>query len=175
MSANRSRPRSTRSTGPLRGVLTVLGAVLALALATPGTAAGSTDIDHYRVSGPSVHGHPGTMTDLGTLGGTGSYANGINERGQVTGWADTAGGDVSRVPVDRVRWHAGSGHARRNGQRRDRDQREGPGHRERTTADGASHAFRWTASGGMQDLGTLGGTGSVATGINERGQVTGSR
>ena len=75
-----SAPRSTHSTGPLRVVLTVLGAVLALALATPGTAAASTDIYHYRVSGPSVHGHTATMTDLGTLPG-GTYSWRAGERG----------------------------------------------------------------------------------------------
>ena len=68
-------------------VLTVLGAVLALALATPGTAAASTDIYHDRVSGATA-----TMTDLGTLGGTVSSASAINAPGQVTGSAQTAGG-----------------------------------------------------------------------------------
>jgi probable HAF family extracellular repeat protein len=32
----------------------------------------------------------GAMTDLGTLGGNNSYANGINTRGQVSGWAAIA-------------------------------------------------------------------------------------
>jgi probable HAF family extracellular repeat protein len=35
------------------------------------------------------------------------------------------------------------------------------------------HAFRWTQSGGLQDLGTLGGTDSTAWEINERGQIAG--
>jgi len=127
-----SAPRSTHSSGPLRVVLTVLGAVLVLtlALATPGTAAASADIYHDRTSGPSVHGHRATMIDLGTLGGTYSDASAINDRGQVTGYAYPAGG--------------------------------------------YSHAFRWTASGGMQDLGTLGGTDSSASAINDCGQVTGT-
>ena len=33
--------------------------------------------------------------------------------------------------------------------------------------------FRWTSTGGMVDLGTLGGTTSVAYGVNKLGQVVG--
>ena len=40
-----------------------------------------------------------------------------------------------------------------------------------TTAADDGHAFRWTPSAGMTDLGTLGGTFSVAAGINARGLV----
>jgi probable HAF family extracellular repeat protein len=35
------------------------------------------------------------------------------------------------------------------------------------------HAFSWTAAGGMVDLGTLGGTQSDASAVNENGQVVG--
>jgi probable HAF family extracellular repeat protein len=125
-------------------VLTVLGAVLALALATPGTAAASTDIYHYRVSGPSAYGHTATMTDLGTLGGTFSSASAINELGQVTGVADTAGGASHAF-----RWTAAGG-------MRDLGTLGGtfsyasainaPGQvtGSADTAGGAPHAFRWT-------------------------------
>jgi probable HAF family extracellular repeat protein len=34
----------------------------------------------------------GVMTDLGTLGGAGSWANAMNDGGQVVGWADKATG-----------------------------------------------------------------------------------
>ena len=41
------------------------------------------------------------------------------------------------------------------------------------TTPGSSHAFRWTPVAGMQDLGTLDGSGSVPVDINDRGQVAG--
>lgn len=68
------------------------------------------------------------IIDLGTLGGNSSWAEAINDSGQVVGHSDTGSGE--------------------------------------------QRAFLWTASGGMQDLGTLGGT-SVATAINSSGQVVG--
>ena len=37
----------------------------------------------------------------------------------------------------------------------------------------AAHAFRWSASSGIQDLGTLGGTESVAYGTNNLGHIVG--
>jgi probable HAF family extracellular repeat protein len=38
-------------------------------------------------------------------------------------------------------------------------------------ATGQARAFRWTASGGMQNLGTLGGTESFASGVSADGSV----
>ena len=58
----------------------------------------------------------GGMQDLGTARRTaGSNAVAINDLGQVTGDARPRSG-LARVPVDRVRRHAGSRHARRNRQ-----------------------------------------------------------
>jgi probable HAF family extracellular repeat protein len=43
-----------------------------------------------------------------------------------------------------------------------------------TPGDTGAHAFLSTESGGMIDLGTLGGTSSLAQAVNARGQVVGS-
>src|SRR2546422_193771 len=45
--------------------------------------------------------------------------------------------------------------------------------RSRIPCAGQPHAFLWTAANGMRDLGTLGGTASMALGINNRGEVVG--
>jgi len=42
----------------------------------------------------------GVMTDLGTLGGSSSYATGINDKGQVVGGAKTASGKNHAVLWD---------------------------------------------------------------------------
>ena len=160
----------------------------------------------------------GGMQDLGTLGGTNSSAVGDQRAGPGHRVRRHGVRQPPRVPVDRVRRHAGSGHARRADQlrrprstrrarspgpltrraaprtrsgglrraacgiwarsaappaRRPRSTRAGQVTGDASTAGGATHAFRWTPSGGMQDLGTLGGTTSVAPAINAQGQVTG--
>jgi len=40
--------------------------------------------------------------------------------------------------------------------------------------DGIAHAFLWSSKDGMRDLGTLGGTFSVANAVNDAGVVIGS-
>ena len=108
------------------------------------------------------------MTDLGTLGGTYSVATGINNSGQIVGYADTASGqthaflysggtmtDLGTLPGGTYSFATGINN---NGQI--------VGYS--TTASGQTHAFLYSG-GQMTDLGTLpGGTNSWATGINDR-------
>jgi probable HAF family extracellular repeat protein len=125
-----------------------------------------------------------SVTDLGTLGGLGSYAYGINKTGQVVGEASNGSA------VDAFLWTPGS-----PPQMNDLGTLGGtspfpPGNPpssqgnginnagqvvgEAFTASGHYHAFLWTPGGTggptsnpqMLDLGTLGGGNSIAYGIN---------
>jgi probable HAF family extracellular repeat protein len=109
------------------------------------------------------------MTDIGTLGGANSRGLGINNSGQITGYADTGGGfyhaflyggggmtDLGTLPYDSYS--------------------EGFGINNSGQVTGWSlsslHAFLYSG-GSMADLGTLGGFLSIGVGINASGQVAG--
>jgi len=124
-----------------------------------------------------------TVTDLGTLGGYNSAANGINARGQVAGrsttigdaalrpflWTPTTPGGPAGTMIDLgtlggddpVFGVAGWGV-------NDSGQVAGWSW---TAGNAEIHAFLY--DGTMHDLGTLGGTYSSGFGINASGQVTG--
>jgi probable HAF family extracellular repeat protein len=135
----------------------------------------------------------GTVTDLGTLpGGTEGFALAINDRGQVAGMSNNGTRDRFGVPnffnwVTEIRsfiWQNGVMHdlgtlggadttlATINA----RGQAAGDSYVNDTvnptTGFPSMHPYLWT-HGHMRDLGTLGGTLTVTTWLNRRGQVSG--
>ena len=129
---------------------------------------------HAFLSGP----HGGALQDLGTLpGGSGSLGYAVNDRGEVAGYSDVAGGvghaflsapnggalkDLGTLPGgDFSGGHGVNASGQVVGQA--------------TTASGSYHAFLSGPDGGaLQDLGTLpGGNFSDGSAVNASGQVTG--
>ena len=113
----------------------------------------------------------GTITDLGTLGGSWSEAHAINEAGQIVGWSTTVAGEPRAVL-----WHNGTmtelgtlgGTQSQALDINEAGQIVGWS----TTAAGEPRAVLWH-NGTITDLGTLGGTWSQGFGINDTGQVVG--
>jgi probable HAF family extracellular repeat protein len=123
------------------------------------------------ITGPNGVG----MTDLGTLGGNASWATGINDAGQVIGYADTAAAEShafitgpNGVGMTDLGTLGGSASVATG----INDVGQVTGYSD--TAAGESHAFITGPNGvGMTDLGTLGGSTSWANDINDAGQVVG--
>ncbi|HTB80277.1 MAG TPA: hypothetical protein VK717_05265 [Opitutaceae bacterium] len=115
-----------------------------------------------------------TITDLGTLGGTESYAVAVNASGQVVGKAMLPSGSYRAFA-----WWKGtmidlgtlnSDYSAATGIN---DEAEVVG--ESSTSTGATHAFHFSfGTGVMTDLGTLGGNYSTAAAINNNGLIVGT-
>lgn len=120
------------------------------------------------------------MKDLGTLGGTNSFAQGINDNGEIVGQADTTASSHAFMskgtagPQDLGT--LGGSLSQANAINFD-DLTQAASQIagwSLVTGDTAFHAVTWDASSNMTDLGTLGGTNSFAFGNNCIKQVVGS-
>jgi probable HAF family extracellular repeat protein len=126
----------------------------------------------------------GGMVDLGTLGGLYSNAAGVSDSGQVVGTAATANGDLHAFS-----WTPGGGMVDLGTLGGSQslsfgvndsgevvgcaDIAGGAPYQDCEGGGSSEYAFDWTTSGGMVDLGALGGSASVAYGVNDNGEVVG--
>jgi probable HAF family extracellular repeat protein len=144
------------------GALADLGALAAGASSAPnainasGVVAGLSETGATDTTAPfppeshAVVWKDGQIIDLGTLGGTFSYAADINDRGQVVGFALNGRSDAF-IPRDNAfSSECGAG-----------------------PMGSEMRAFIWQRGHGMRSLGTLGGPESCARYINQQGQVAG--
>lgn len=113
----------------------------------------------------------GTVTDIGTLGGTQSLARGVSRSGVVVGWAYPFGVAVQRA----FRWENGVmtelGTFGGNVSDAHDVNEAGIIVGSAFTADPLERAFWW--DGALHDLGTLGGSQSRAYAINEWNDIVG--
>ena len=115
-----------------------------------------------------------TFTELITLGGTNSYAYGINASGQVVGEANTTGDTASRAVI----WNSGTPTALSllaGGTENSANAINASGEIVGFSNNGsADRAVYWSNSGAAAtDLGTLGGANAFATSINAAGKIGG--
>lgn len=129
----------------------------------------------------AANGPLNAASDLGTLGGPSSGANGINASGQVIGASDTNDASITRAfrttanGVITAASDLGSLGGSEVGALGINASGQVVGY-SFTTGDAQAHAYRTLANGKItaaSDLGTLGGIGSLAYGINNAGQAVG--
>lgn len=113
--------------------------------------------------------------DLGTFGGTTSYAMDINNAGQVVGLARVPSGDFHAFIWDASTGMQDLGTFGGRHSAAYAINENGVVVGEATNSSGDARAFTWTSASGMQDLGTLTqGQYSRAYGINDQGAVVGA-
>ena len=113
-----------------------------------------------------------TAVDLGTLGGTFSFAFAINPAGQIAGGSATADGTSHAfLWSDGITPDLGTLGGSESTARDINASGQIVG-QSQTAGNEASHAFLWE-NGVMTDLGTFDGGQTFALGINPRGQVAG--
>ncbi|HEU5115249.1 MAG TPA: hypothetical protein VFT74_01090 [Isosphaeraceae bacterium] len=144
-------------------------------------------------AGQAVISQNGTNTVLGTLGGSSSASTALNETGQTVGWAQTASGsahafeyqngkmidlgtlsggqfsastDVNGVGV--AVGYSDTGRAPYSG-----SGLPGVSHVGLASFVQGAHAVEFTSKG-VVDIGTLGGSSSIAHGLNDAGLIVGS-
>lgn len=112
--------------------------------------------------------------DLQTPEGKGSYANDINDKGQVAGGLWEAATRQWRAFI----WDEETGLTELGTLGGNSNKAEAINNKAQVvgwaeTPSGRRHAFVWDKTNKMQDLGTLGGNRSEAADINDKGQVVG--
>jgi probable HAF family extracellular repeat protein len=115
-----------------------------------------------------------SITDLGTLGGSNSFAYAINNTGQIVGQSDTPSGNYHAFIYDSINGMQDLGTLGGNESIAHGINDNGQVVGESDTGIGsAEHAFLYDSTNGMQDLGTIGSIWSEAYGINDNGHIVG--
>src|SRR5262245_54366907 len=164
----------TTVTNRMESIVIGLGILTALAACNEPTRTDESSVTRPSATAAALL-HQFTIQDLGTFGGDEAGALGINELGEVVGFAQLPSGEV-RAFI----WRAGQGKqslgtlgGANSRARAINDRSEVAGISEISAESDLVHSFLWTSEDGMRDLGTLGGGVSEAYGINNRQEVVG--